>query len=162
MATVSFEWDERKAVENERKHGVSFALAQHAFLDPKRVIARDLKHSGTEKRYYCIGRVGEGIMTVRFTFHGLTIRIIGPDTGDKGENCMKSKIKYTSEPLEMEVVKDFLPSPDQLALKQDTVKVTIGLSKPTVEFFKDRARQNHTQYQKMIRRLLDLYAARYR
>ena len=75
---------------------------------------------------------------------------------------MKSKIKYTNEPLEMKVVQDFLPPPDQLALKQDTVKVTIGLSKPTVEFFKDRARQNHTQYQKMIRRLLDLYAARYR
>ena len=77
MATVSFEWDERKAAENERKHGVSFALAQHAFLDPKRTIARDLKHSGTEKRYYCIGRVAEGIMTVRFTFRGRTIRIIG-------------------------------------------------------------------------------------
>ena len=75
---------------------------------------------------------------------------------------MKSKIKYTSEPLEMEVVKDFLPPPDQLALREDTVKVTIGLSKPTVEFFKARAKQNHTQYQKMIRRLLDLYAARYR
>jgi predicted DNA binding CopG/RHH family protein len=75
---------------------------------------------------------------------------------------MKSRIKYTNEPLEMEVVEDFLPPPDQLALKQGTVKVTIGLSKPTVEFFKDRARQNHTQYQKMIRQLLDLYAARFR
>ena len=74
---------------------------------------------------------------------------------------MKSKIKYTSEPLEMEVMEDFLPPPDQLAVKQDTVKVTIGLSKPTVDFFKARARQSHTQYQKMIRRLLDLYAARY-
>jgi hypothetical protein len=74
---------------------------------------------------------------------------------------MKSKIKYTSEPLKMEVVEDFLPPPDQLVLKQDTVKVTIGLSKPTVEFFKARARQNHTQYQKMIRRLLDLYAVRF-
>ena len=75
---------------------------------------------------------------------------------------MKSKIKYTNEPLEMEVVEDFLPPPNQLALKQDTVKVTIGLSKPTVDFFKAQARQNHTQYQKMIRRLLDLYAARFR
>ncbi len=75
---------------------------------------------------------------------------------------MKSKTKYTNEPLEMELVEDFLPSPDQLALKQDTVKVTIGLSKPTVDFFKAQARQNHTQYQKMIRRLLDLYAARFR
>ncbi len=75
---------------------------------------------------------------------------------------MKSKIKYTNEPLEMQVVEDFLPPPSQLALKQDTVKVTIGLSKPTVDFFKAQARRNHTQYQKMIRRLLDLYAARFR
>jgi predicted DNA binding CopG/RHH family protein len=61
----------------------------------------------------------------------------------------------------MEVIEDFLPPPEELALKQDTVKVTIGLSKPTVEFFKARARRNHTQYQKMIRHLLDLYAARF-
>jgi hypothetical protein len=75
---------------------------------------------------------------------------------------MKSKIRYSNEPLEMEAVADFLPPPDQLALKQDTVKVTIGLSAPTVECFKALAQQNHTQYQKMIRRLLDLYAARFR
>jgi uncharacterized DUF497 family protein len=77
MAAVTFEWDEDKAAENERKHRVSFAVAQQAFLDPKRVIARDLKHSNTEKRYYCMGRVGEAIVTVRFTFRGRTIRVIG-------------------------------------------------------------------------------------
>lgn len=75
---------------------------------------------------------------------------------------MKSKIKYANEPLKMEVVDDFLPPPEELVPKQDSVKVTIGLSKSTVEFFKTRARQNHTQYQKMIRRLLDLYASRFR
>ena len=75
---------------------------------------------------------------------------------------MKKRIKYANEPLELEVVEDFLPPPGDLVLKQDTVKVTIGLSKPTVEFFKARARQSHTRYQKMIRQLLDLYAARYR
>ena len=74
---------------------------------------------------------------------------------------MKSKIKYTNEPLEMEVLEDFLPPPEELVLKQDTIKVTIGLSRPTIEFFKSRARKNHTQYQKMIRRLLDLYASRF-
>ena len=74
---------------------------------------------------------------------------------------MKSRIKYTNEPLEMEAVEDFLPPPDLLGLKQETVKVTIGLSKPTVDFFKERAKRNHTQYQKMIRQLLDLYAARF-
>jgi uncharacterized protein len=77
MATVRFEWDELKAAANERKHGVSFALAQQAFLDPKRVVARNLKHSAGEKRYYCLGRVGEGILTVRFTLRGRVIRIIG-------------------------------------------------------------------------------------
>ena len=75
---------------------------------------------------------------------------------------MNKKIRYTNEPLELEVVEDFLPPPEDLVLRQETVKVTIGLSKPTVEFFKAQARQNHTRYQKMIRRLLDLYAARYR
>jgi hypothetical protein len=74
---------------------------------------------------------------------------------------MKKKIKYTNEPLEMEVVEDFLPPPEELVLKEDTVKVTIGLSKPTVDFFKARAKRNSTQYQKMIRRLLDLYASKY-
>ena len=57
------------------------------------------------------------------------------------------------------VVTDFLPSPEELALKDETVKVTISLSKTSVDFFKKEARENHTQYQKMIRRLLDEYAA---
>ena len=64
--------------------------------------------------------------------------------------------------MELEVVEDFLPPPEELVPKADTVKVTIGLNKSTVEFFKTQARQNHTQYQKMIRRLLDLYASRFR
>ena len=51
---------------------------------------------------------------------------------------MKSKIKYANEPLEMQLVEDFLPPPEELVLKQDTVKVTIGLSRPTIEFFKSR------------------------
>jgi len=75
---------------------------------------------------------------------------------------MKKRTKYTNEPLDMEVVEDFLPPPDQLALKDQTVKVTMGLSKRTVEFFKEHAERNNTQYQRMIRRLLDMYAARHR
>jgi predicted DNA binding CopG/RHH family protein len=72
---------------------------------------------------------------------------------------MKKKINYTNEPMTAEVVEDFLPPPEELVRKEDTVKVTISLSKPTVEFFKASARRSRTQYQKMIRRLLDLYAA---
>ena len=65
-------------------------------------IAEDLNHSQKEKRYYCFGKVGDGIITVRFTYRG------------------------------------------------------------SVDFFKNEAKKNNTQYQKMIRRLLDLYAAHHR
>ncbi|MCP4579276.1 MAG: CopG family transcriptional regulator [Deltaproteobacteria bacterium] len=73
---------------------------------------------------------------------------------------MKKKIKYTDEPMgKVKVVADFLPSPQELALKDETVKVTIALSKTSVDFFKNEAKKYNTQYQKMIRRLLDEYAA---
>ena len=73
---------------------------------------------------------------------------------------MKRKIKYTDEPIgKVKVIPDFLPSPKELALKDDTVKVTISLSKASVDFFKEEAKKYHSQYQKMIRRLLDEYAA---
>ena len=74
---------------------------------------------------------------------------------------MKSKTRYSNEPLEMAVIPDFLPPPDKLVLKEENVKVTISLSKPSVEFFKRKARAQRTPYQKMIRRVLDLYAERY-
>ena len=85
MAEVGFEWDQKKDKLNRRKHGVSFAAAQFAFLDPKRVIVKDLKHSKKEQRFFCIGRVGEGIMTVRFTYRADVIRIIGAGYWRKGK-----------------------------------------------------------------------------
>jgi len=73
---------------------------------------------------------------------------------------MKKKIKYTDEPMgKVKVVSDFLPSPEELVLKDETVKVTISLSKTSVDFFKNEAKKYNTQYQKMIRRLLDEYTA---
>jgi len=75
---------------------------------------------------------------------------------------MKAKSKYSDEPLgDIEIVEDFLPSPDQLAFRDDSVKITISLSKASVEFFKEKAEEFNTPYQKMIRRLLDSYAERY-
>lgn len=71
---------------------------------------------------------------------------------------MKPKIKYSDEALgDLEIVEDFLPSPAQLALRDDSVKVTISLSKSSIEFFKEQAGQHNAPYQKMIRRLLDSY-----
>ena len=84
MDTVQFEWDEHKNRENQRKHGIPFALAQYAFSDPDRVVAEDATHSQSERRYYCIGKVGDGIMTVRFTFRKSRIRIIGAGYWRKG------------------------------------------------------------------------------
>jgi hypothetical protein len=71
---------------------------------------------------------------------------------------MSKKIKYTNEPIQAEVVRDFLPPPDELVVDEEGVKVTISLSRRSVNFFKAAAERNHTSYQRMIRRLLDVYA----
>ncbi|MCP3931362.1 MAG: CopG family transcriptional regulator [Bacteroidetes bacterium] len=72
----------------------------------------------------------------------------------------KRKINYTDEPLgKIRVIDDFLPSPEELVFKEENVKVTITLSKTSIDFFKKEAKKHHTPYQKMIRRLLDVYAA---
>lgn len=71
---------------------------------------------------------------------------------------MKKKITYTNEPLgEIEVVPDFLPPPAELAFREEGIKVTLALSKKSVDFFKVEASKHQTQYQRMIRRLLDAY-----
>ncbi len=93
MAKVHFEWDSRKDKLNRKKHNVSFSLAQRAFLDTDRIIARDLKHSKKEHRHYCIGRVDEGILTVRFTYRGNVIRIIGAGYWRKGKVIYEKKNK---------------------------------------------------------------------
>lgn len=75
---------------------------------------------------------------------------------------MKRKVKYTNEPMsKLRVVEDFLPGPDELVFKEDNVKVTMALSKASVDFFKSEARKHHTSYQAMIRRLVDFYAERH-
>jgi len=89
----SFEWDPTKDVENQRKHGVSFAAAQVAFLDPFRVIARDASHSHSEQRYYCFGQVGSGILTVRFTHRSGVIRIIGAGYWRRGKKIYEENAK---------------------------------------------------------------------
>ena len=76
---------------------------------------------------------------------------------------MSAKRKYSTGPIdEVEILDDFLPSPAELAFREDTVKVTITLSKSSVAFFKEKAEEHHTAYQKMIRNLLDSYVERHR
>ena len=76
---------------------------------------------------------------------------------------MKKIIKYRDEPIgDIKIIEDFLPSPKDLILKEENVKVTISLTKESIEFFKLEANKHHTQYQKMIRNLLNVYANKHR
>ena len=73
---------------------------------------------------------------------------------------MSKQIRYTNEPIgDIKLVADFLPSPEELKFKNEHTKVTISLSSESVAFFKEAAKANHMQYQKMIRQLLDEYVA---
>ena len=86
-----FEWDETKNQENQKKHGISFDIAQYAFADKKRIILDDLAHSEGEKRFYCIGKIDEGIVTVRFTYRRNVIRIFGAGYWRKGKNIYEEE-----------------------------------------------------------------------
>ena len=90
---VTFEWDENKNEYNKRKHNISFEEAQYTFSDPKRIIAKDLEHSKYEERYYCFGKIGENIVTVRFTFRLNKIRIIGAGYWRKGKQLYEKENK---------------------------------------------------------------------
>lgn len=83
--TPTFEWDNQKDLDNQKKHGISFSKAQLAFADSKRVILKDVTHSTEDEiRYFCLGEVNEGILTVRFTWRSGRIRIFGAGYWRKG------------------------------------------------------------------------------
>jgi uncharacterized DUF497 family protein len=87
----SFSWDERKDIENLKNHGVSFMDVCQAFADPHRVITVDEVHSKDEQRYFCIGKVGTKVATVRFTYRNDKIRIIGAGFWRKGKKIYEAK-----------------------------------------------------------------------
>lgn len=92
MPNRLFEWDDEKDLTNQDKHHVTFAEATFAFDDPYRLIIVDKRHSKRgEKRYFCIGRVRKGILTVRFTYRNGKIRIFGAGFWREG------KIQYESQ-----------------------------------------------------------------
>lgn len=91
---TEFEWDSGKDLGNQEKHGVSFIIAQYAFADPNRVILEDITHSTkSEKRYFCLGQVGDGILTVRFTYREQRIRIFGAGYWRKGRRIYEEQNK---------------------------------------------------------------------
>ena len=96
MPRPSFEWDDINALKNFKKHGGTFFEAQHAFLDPKRVLLEDVSHSHRKHRFYCLGLDQQklGVLTVRFTYRNGLIRIFGAGYWRKGKklyeqaNCL--------------------------------------------------------------------------
>ncbi len=87
----SFVWDLDKEAANIRKHGVDFGMAARAFKDSDRKIFSDEQHSEREERYFCIGKVGRGVLTVRFTYRGGLIRIYGAAYWRKGRRYYEVK-----------------------------------------------------------------------
>ena len=88
---MTFEWDENKNAENIERHNVSFEEAQKAFLDPFRIINDDKQHSCMEPRYFCIGKVDNDIITVRFTLRNNNIRIFGAGMWRKNKKYYDSE-----------------------------------------------------------------------
>jgi uncharacterized protein len=89
---IRFEWDSAKDLDNQEKHGVAFAIAQYAFADRRRVILEDITHStDSEKRYFCLGEVEGGIVTVRFTYRESCIRIFGAGYWRKGKRIYEEE-----------------------------------------------------------------------
>ena len=72
---LSFEWDEKKAEINQKKHGISFETAAKVFLDEDRIEIFDQRHSEEEERYITIGRAGE-VLFVVYTERTPKIRLI--------------------------------------------------------------------------------------
>jgi predicted DNA binding CopG/RHH family protein len=71
--------------------------------------------------------------------------------------------KYSAGEIgQVKVIEDFLPSPDALVAREDNIKVTLGLSRRSVEYFKRAAKTRRVPYQRMIRALVDAYAERQR
>ena len=87
----TFEWDQSKNKLNQKKHNVSFEEAQYAFLDPKRIIAKDLEHSNKEERFYCFGKIEQNIVTDRFTYRNNKIRIIGAGYWRRGKSIYEKE-----------------------------------------------------------------------
>jgi len=91
---MKFEWDSSKDIENREKHRISFYEAQDAFFDEKRIILFDEKHSNSEeKRYFCVGKVNDGIVTVRFTIRKNSIRIFGAGYWREGKKRYEKENK---------------------------------------------------------------------
>ena len=89
---MNFEWDEKKATANQRKHGVSFDEAGSVFFDPLAVSGSDPDHSTDETRYITFGLSSlERLIVVSHTYRPRSIRIISARLMTRNERQMYEK-----------------------------------------------------------------------
>lgn len=93
MTRARFDWDTKKNIKNQIRHGVSFEAAQLAFFDPRAVVIQDVSHGVLENRFHCMGRISSGILTVRFTRRGDVIRIFGAGYWRRGKKIYEEANK---------------------------------------------------------------------
>ncbi len=86
-----FMWNLQRELDNINKHGIDFNLARKVFEDNKRKIFIDSLHSKEEERYFCIGKVGMRIITVRFVYREGKIRIFGAGNWRKARKYYEKK-----------------------------------------------------------------------
>ncbi|MBX3012611.1 MAG: BrnT family toxin [Caldilineaceae bacterium] len=167
---ANFEWDENKNRENQAKHKISFEVAQSAFADRNRILTEDLAHSTLEeKRYYCIGKIGNQVCIVRFTYRTGKLESLAQATGGRQGNFMNTRINKKTLKIgavvkgahgDMKLIEDFLPSPADLVFKESRpkVKITLEVDSDVIAFFKEEAeKQGGRRYQPMVREVLKWY-----
>lgn len=81
-----FEWDQAKAVENWRKHGVSFDEATEAFGDPLALNMPDPNHKAREERFLVLGLSQSGrLLVVSYAERGVRTRLISARLASRSE-----------------------------------------------------------------------------
>lgn len=81
---MRFEWDEDRALENAKKHRVTFEQARQVFNDPRAVPFEDLEHSDhDETRYVMIGMCSIGLLFISFTYRDDVVRLISARRAEK-------------------------------------------------------------------------------
>ena len=86
-----FIWNHAKEKENIAKHDIDFITASKVFADRNRKVIEDAKHSLREQRYFCIGKIDETVITVRFTVRQENIRIIGAGLWRRGRRIYEKE-----------------------------------------------------------------------
>ena len=77
------------------------------------------------------------------------------------KRAQSKALKYTAGEIgRVRVIDDFLPAPAQLVPREENVKVTLSLSRRSLDFFKREVKKRRVPYQRMIRALVDTYADR--